>query len=95
MEDTEDIDYVAEAQAVLEECGQQEELLEMINCQEDETKKMKMCQQVVKLNKVTPTGMKSYLERGRGLLEASMNGRHQSFRQLQAINSHGCFPQTR
>lgn len=33
-----------------------------------------MCQQLVKLNKVTPTGMKSYLERGRGLLEASMNG---------------------
>lgn len=28
----------------------------------------------MKLNKVTPTGMKAYLERARGLLEASMKG---------------------
>jgi len=28
----------------------------------------------VKLNKVTPTGMKAYLERGRKLLESSMKG---------------------
>jgi hypothetical protein len=33
-----------------------------------------MAKQIIKLNKVTPTGMKSYLERGRKLLEESMKG---------------------
>ena len=33
-----------------------------------------MATQIVKLNQVTPTGMKAYLERGRGLLEASRQG---------------------
>ncbi len=33
-----------------------------------------MAEQIVKLNSVTPTGMKAYLERGRGLLERSRLG---------------------
>lgn len=32
-----------------------------------------LAQQIVRLNKVTPTGMKNYLERARSLLEASKN----------------------
>lgn len=33
-----------------------------------------MAQQIIKLNQVTPTGMKNYLERGRRLLEDSRKG---------------------
>ena len=46
----------------------------MIKGREDEAKKQALAEQVVKLNKVTPTGMKAYLARGRTLLESSRAG---------------------
>ena len=46
----------------------------MLSGQADQTKQMEMAKQIIKLNEVTPTGMKSYLERGRKLLEESMKG---------------------
>jgi len=46
----------------------------MLKGQADQGKQLEMAKQIIKLNKVTPTGMKSYLERGRKLLEESMKG---------------------
>lgn len=37
----------------------------------DEAGQEVLAKQIVRLNQVTPTGMKNYLERARGLLEAS------------------------
>lgn len=65
---------VAEAIAVLNDCGHQQELIDLINNQKDAALQEQLAAQIVKLNKVTPTGMKSYLERGRKLLEESMKG---------------------
>lgn len=62
-----------EAIAVLENCGYQEELIALIKSAGPEQAKG-LCEQIVKLDKVTPTGMKNYLERGRKLLESSMKG---------------------
>jgi hypothetical protein len=33
-----------------------------------------LAEQIIKLNSVTPTGLKNYLSRGRNLLESSMKG---------------------
>lgn len=66
--------YVADAIAVLEDCGHQQELIDLLKNQADQGKQTEMAKQIIKLNKVTPTGMKSYLERGRKLLEESMKG---------------------
>ena len=72
---TQDMDSVeGQAIAVLENCTKQEELISIIKGCTDAAKKKALCEQVIKLDKVTPTGMKNYLERGRKLLESSMKG---------------------
>jgi len=63
-----------EAIAILTECGHQEELIALIQARESQEDRDRICAQIVQLNKVTPTGMKAYLERGRSLLEASRQG---------------------
>jgi len=68
------MESVNQAVAVLEDCGHQQELIDLLKSQEDQAKQETMAKQIIKLNEVTPTGMKSYLERGRKLLEESMKG---------------------
>lgn len=46
----------------------------MLKTHADADQKKALAEQVVQLNKVTPTGMKNYLERGRKLLESSAKG---------------------
>lgn len=66
--------HVQQAVQILTECGHQEELIELLQTQADKDKQEAMAMQIIKLNRVTPTGMKNYLERARGLLEASRLG---------------------
>ena len=63
-----------EAIKILEDCGYQQELINLIRTCSNKQKKEALAQQVIKLNEVTPTGLKAYLKRGRALLEASKNG---------------------
>jgi len=65
---------VAQAVAILKDCGHQEELIKILEGQKDKALQEKLAAQIIKLNQVTPTGMKSYLERGRKLLKESMLG---------------------
>lgn len=65
---------VNEAVAVLEKCGYQDELIALVKGCSNPEQQTKLSEQIVKLDKVTPTGMKNYLERGRKLLESSMKG---------------------
>jgi hypothetical protein len=57
----------------LKECGQ-EILIKRIEENVNQDQKKAMCEQIIALNKVTPTGMKNYCERGRNLLKASKDG---------------------
>ena len=61
---------IAQARAILEDCGHQEELLADM-ASRDEAKQEVLAKQIIRLNQVTPGGMKNYLERSRVLLEAS------------------------
>lgn len=65
---------VTEAINLLEACGQQEELIQMIRGRQSAMDRQRIAEQIVRLNKVTPTGLKSYCERARGLLLASAKG---------------------
>ena len=56
---------VEQAIQILEDCGQQQELIDLIKGRESKDDQERISEQIVKLNKVTPTGMKAYLERGR------------------------------
>jgi len=59
-------------------CGYQEHIVEFIHKEmssNSQSRKLKdLCAQIIKLNKVTPGGLKSYLDRGRDLLEKSAKG---------------------
>ena len=50
--------HVTEAVAVLEDCGHQQELIDLLKNQADQDKQTEMAKQIINLNKVTPTGMK-------------------------------------
>ena len=65
---------VDQAIAVLQDCGYQEELIGLIQNRPSQEDKEKMAKQIIKLNEVTPTGMKNYLNRARDLLESSRAG---------------------
>ena len=65
---------VEQAIKVLEDCGQQQQLIDLIRGRESQEDQQRIAEQIVQLNKVTPTGMKAYLERGRNLLESSRAG---------------------
>ena len=56
------------------ECGYQEELIDFIKNNGSQEDKEKISNQILKLNVVTPTGMKNYLSRARDLLESSRAG---------------------
>lgn len=66
---------VADAIAILQECGQ-EALVAKINAKESAADKEAIANQILTLNKVTPTGLKNYCERGRKLLAASKEGKN-------------------
>ena len=63
---------------ILQMCGYQEHIVEFIHKEmssNSQSRKLKdLCAQIIKLNKVTPGGLKSYLDRGRDLLEKSAKG---------------------
>jgi UDP-sugar pyrophosphorylase len=65
-------DVVAQARQILEDCGHQEELVKDL-AERTGDKQQELAEQIVRLNKVTPTGMKAYLERARKLLADSAN----------------------
>ena len=65
---------VDQAIQILEDCGQQEELVSFLRDTAKGEDQRSMAEQIVKLNAVTPTGMKAYLERGRSLMERSRLG---------------------
>lgn len=64
-------DSLNQARTLLEQAGQAN-LLEQMNSWDD-AKKDVLAQQVLKLDKVTPGGLKNYCERARSLLESSRN----------------------
>lgn len=51
---------VTEAINILESCGQQEELIQMIRGRQSAMDRQRIAEQIVRLNKVTPTGLKNY-----------------------------------
>lgn len=65
---------VDQAIHILEDCGHQEELIGVIRNRKNADDQEAISRQIIKLNQVTPTGMKNYLERGRNLLEDSRRG---------------------
>mmetsp|Transcript_11854 Transcript_11854/g.20046 ORF Transcript_11854/g.20046 Transcript_11854/m.20046 type:complete len:574 (-) Transcript_11854:171-1892(-) len=66
--------HIQQAISILEDCGHQQELIELIKGRADLQEQETISKQIIRLNSVTPTGMKNYLERARGLLEESMKG---------------------
>jgi hypothetical protein len=66
--------YLTEAVKVLEECGKQEKLINFIMGIQKEEDQKRICEQVTRLNSVTPKGMVDYCNRARVLLETSRQG---------------------
>lgn len=66
--------HLTEALAVLEQCGSQEKLIAFIQGLTNEDDQKRICEQVVRLNQVTPKGMVDYCARARTLLESSRQG---------------------
>lgn len=65
---------VTEAINILESCGYQDELIQMIRGRQSAMDRQRIAEQIVRLNKVTSQGLKKYCERARGLLHSSMKG---------------------
>lgn len=66
--------HLTAAITILQECEKQEKLIDYINGLEDQEKQKTICEQVVRLNQVTPKGMVDYCQRARSLLESSRQG---------------------
>ena len=65
---------IAQAISTLEACGRQEELVNWLRSQNQSDYAHKAAAQIMHLSVSTPTGLKNYLERARGLLADSQRG---------------------
>lgn len=66
--------YLTEALTVLEQCGSQEKLIAFVQGLTNPDDQKNICEQIIRLNQVTPKGMVDYCARARTLLESSRQG---------------------